>query len=160
MDVTAVVAVVGAVTGTASLLIQGAAWRASGTRIDLDVNPGTASVPGYDDGGGGSIGVKADVVFIQITNRSPHSVKITHTGAIDADDDQRGFFFPQPLPFNRLPFEIPARDNVTVWVLREGLDAERLRFLIKTAAGEKFQTKPLVLGDLPQLETTSFGPDG
>ena len=93
MDATTIIAIIGAATGTASLLIQGASWWAGRTRLKLSVNPGTAPVVMHDDGGGGQVMEDGAVVFVQITNKSPHPVKIGKVGAVDPDTGH-GYFAP------------------------------------------------------------------
>jgi hypothetical protein len=44
------------------------------------------------------------------------------------------------------------RDYRILWVSREGLDAERLKFSVKTAGGESFETRPLGLDEQPWFE--------
>lgn len=153
MDLTTGVAIYAAVVATAAGLIQLAQWRASRTKIGIQVNPGTAPIHhGKTDSLGNELAEDSDVVFIQLTNKSPHPVKISTVTAVDADDKQRGFVFPRPYPLELvLPFEIPPRDNRFLWVSREGLDAEQFKFKAKTAAGDMFETKPLVLDEQTSL---------
>lgn len=147
----AVVAVVGAITGSLSLYLY---WRANRTRIKIEVNPGTADVEsGGADPYGNILSKPAPVVFIHLTNKSAHPVKISVLSAVDVDDKQRGFFFPRPYPtYVPVPIPIEARDSVTVWVKRDGLDAKRLRFQVKTTADDSFQTRPLDLDSRPAFE--------
>ncbi len=122
MEVTTLVAIYAAVVATAAVLVQLAVWRSTRTQVRLRVNPGTGPVQGESDGAGGVYTKEADVVFIEITNRSGHLVKISQVWAVRADNPERSFVFPWPYPTHqRLPLEIPARDSRNVWVLQEGL---------------------------------------
>lgn len=161
MEVTTLVAIYAAVVATAAVLVQLAVWRSTRTQVRLRVNPGTGPVQGESDGAGGVYTKEADVVFIEITNRSGHLVKISQVWAVRADNPERSFVFPWPYPTHqRLPLEIPARDSRNVWVLQEGLETDvPLRFVARTTAGDEFRTKPIVVDDQPQLSYAVLGDD-
>lgn len=95
---------------------------------------------------------------MQITNRSPHPVKLTHIGLLRGRGrKKRGAAFGRPYPLHmRLPVEIPARDNTLIWQPRDKLDemweSSHPRAIVMTAAGEKFQSRRFRFSRLARLE--------
>ena len=163
MDATTVVAIYAATVATGSVLIQFAVWRTTHTRVRLHVNPGTGPVQGESDGAGGFIRKDADVVFIDITNQSGHPVRISQIWATRSDDPESHFVFLDPYPrrYQTFPLGIPARDSRTIWVLQKGIPTDRpLRFRAKTTADDEFETKPIVVDDLPRFNYSELGADG
>lgn len=131
------------------------------TRLKLRVNPGRATVAHRSDGGGGQIAQDGNVVFMQITNRSGHPVKITMVGGNKSFELLRilfrrpgkGFIVARPLPLTlSVPFVIEPRDNVMIWFDRDALDAERRTvFAAYTADGRVARTRPIKLSKRPEL---------
>ena len=153
MDATTAVAIYAAIVATLAVFVQLAMWRSTRTQVRLRVNPGTGPVRGEPDGAGGLTAKTAPVVFIEITNRSGHPVKIGQMWAVPANDSKRGIAWLRPYPEHlTFPFEIPARDSRTIWILQEGFETQSaFRFGAKTTAGDEFKTKPIVLDDQPSL---------
>jgi hypothetical protein len=156
---TTIIAIYAAFVASAALIVQYAQWRSSRTRLKVSVNAGTAPILSEEeDPYGQKLRRDGEVLFIQITNRSPHQVKITHVGVISAGRrNKKGAAFIQPYPFHaqQLPFEIPARDNVTLWQPRGGLkewEGRRMQASIRTAAGDDFESSVFRLDDLSRLE--------
>lgn len=158
MDTTTIIAVYAALVATAALLVQYTQWRSSHTRLKVEAHAGIAPILSEEkDRFGNKLHKRDEVLFIQLTNRSPHAVKITHVGATSVDlKDEKGLAFTRPYPLNlRLPLEIAARDNVTLWQPREGLEGwegKQMRVVIRTAAGDDFESKAFRLTDLSRLE--------
>lgn len=158
MDATAVIAIYAALVATAALLVQYSQWRNSHTRLKVEVHAGVAPILSEEkDPFGNALHKRGEVLFSQLTNCSPHAVKITHVGATPVDlKDEKSLAFTRPYPLNlRLPLEIAARDNVTLWQPREGLEGwegKQMRVVIRTAAGDDFESKAFRLADLPRLE--------
>lgn len=158
MDATAVIAIYAALVATAALLVEYAQWRSSRTRLKVETHAGVAPILSEErDPFGNQLHKRDEVLFIQLTNRSPHAVKITHVGAISVDKkDKNGLAFTQPYPLGlRLPLEIAARDSLTLWQPRKGLEAwegKRMQAVIRTAAGDDFESRAFRLDDLPRLE--------
>ncbi len=103
---------------------------------------------------------QGEVIFLTITNRSPHSIKVTHLGMVTAvRKDSTGLAFTRPYPRQlALPFEIPARDHVTLWQPRSGLedwDETEMRVRVGTAAGDDFYSRRFRFADLARLEIRS-----
>ena len=158
MSATTVIAIYAALVASASLIVQYAQWRSSRTQLRISVDAGTAPIlSGEKDEYGDELHEDGEVLFIQITNRSPHSVKITHVGVISTGRKaKRGAAFVRPYPLHVLrPFEISARDNVTIWQPRVQLaewEGQRMRARIQTAAGDDFKSAAFRLDALPRLE--------
>ena len=145
MDATPVVAIYGASVATASAAVQFVWWRTTRTNIRVEAAPGTAPVHAGSDGGGGVLTRTGEVVFIRITNRSAHPVKVRSLSAIHREGSNLAF--PSPYPPS-LPIEIPPRDYYTVWVHRDQIDEnERLRFAITTTDDRTFKSRRVVLAD-------------
>lgn len=161
MDATPVIAVYAALVATGALLIQLAQWRNSRTQLGVRANAGTAPVLSErEDAFGNKVEEDGEVIFVTITNRSPHSIKVTHVGMVTAvRKDSTGLAFTRPYPRQlALPFEIPARDHVTLWQPRNGLedwDETEMRIRIGTAAGDDFYSRRFRFADLAQLEIRS-----
>jgi hypothetical protein len=158
MDVTAVTATYAALVATGAASIQLVQWRGTRTQVRFEANAGLAPIEtNQRDAFGNSGSAPDEVLFIHITNRSPHAVKITHLGAMTTRRRKRkGVFFSRPYPLHlRLPLEVAARDRVTLWQPRAGLgkwESERMRIVVRTAAGDDFESKPLRLNELARLE--------
>jgi hypothetical protein len=148
VDATAVIAIYAALVATAALFVQYAHWRSSRTRLKVEPHAGVAPILSEEtDRYGNELHKRDEVLFIQLTNRSPHAVKITHVGAISVDKkDKKGLAFSRPYPLDlRLPLEIAARDNVTLRQPRKGLEAwegKRMQAVIQTAAGMILSRRP------------------
>lgn len=156
VDATTVIAIYAALVATAALLVHYAQWRSSGTHLKVETHAGVAPIL-REENSFDQVHEPGEVLFIQLTNRSPHPVKITHVGAISGDGkDKKGLAFARPYPlYVKLPIEIPARDNVTLWQPRNGLETweeRRMQVVIRTAAGDDFQSPCFRLDDLPRLE--------
>ncbi len=158
MDPTAVIAIYAALVATAGLLVQYAQWRSSRTRLKIETHAGVAPILSEElDSYGNALHEPDEVLFIQLTNRGQHAIKVTHMGVISLGGQERkGLAFARPYPLGiRLPIEIPARDNVTLWQPRKTLDAwegRPMQGVIRTAAGDDFESPPFRLEDLPRLE--------
>jgi hypothetical protein len=158
MDTTAAIAIYAALVATAALLVQYIQWRSSRTRVKVETHAGVAPILSEEkDSYGNELQERDEVLFIQLTNRSPHAVKITHVGAVSVDKkEKKGLAFTRPYPLNfGLPIEISARDNVTLWQPRKGLagwEGKRMQAVIRTAAGDDFESPKFRLDDLSRLE--------
>jgi hypothetical protein len=158
MDATTVIAIYAAVVATAALFVEYAQWRSSRTQLKIETYAGVAPILSEElDGHGNELHKQDEVLFIRLTNRSPHGVKITHVGAISANkDDKEALFFARPYPLDfPLPFQIAARDNVTLWLPRNQLEeweGKRMQAAIQTAAGDDVESSTFRLEDLPRLE--------
>jgi len=158
MDSTTVIAFYAAAIATGALAVQGAQWYGARTRLKVSANAGVAPIlSGDHDGHGNETSKRGEVLFVQLTNRSPHPVKVTHVGLLKGGrKNQTGLAFSRPYPLQlKLPFEIPARDNVTLWQPRDGLaewEVDQLRVLIQTAGGDTLRSHPFCLEKLPRLE--------
>jgi hypothetical protein len=155
MGATTAIAIYAALVATGALAVQAAQWRSARTRLKVDANAGLAPIAG---GGCDETHKRGEVVFVQLTNRSPHPIKITHVGMLTVGrKDKKGLFFARPYPLHlQLPLEIPARDNVTLWQPRDQLEKwelRRLRIVIRTAAGDGFHSRRFLIEDLVRLET-------
>lgn len=167
MDVvTAVIAVYAAFVASVTLLVQYAQWRSSRTLLKIEIHAGVAPIVSEtEDPHGNKLHRNGEVLFVRLTNRSPHAVKITHVGAISVGDkEKKGIAFARPYPLHlSLPLEIPARDNVTLWQPRQGLDTwkdKRMQVVIRTAAGDDFESHVFRLDELPRLEIVGTSPLG
>lgn len=158
MDATAAIAIYAAVVATGALVVQYAQWRSSRTQLKVETYAGVAPIRSAEqDAYGNELHKQDEVLFIRLTNRSPHGVKITHVGATSASKkDAKALAFTRPYPLGApLPFQIAARDNVTIWQPRDGLKAwegKRMQVVIQTAAGDDFESPTFRLDDLPRLE--------
>ena len=158
MDATTAIAIYAAVVATGALVVEYAQWQSSRTRLKVETHAGVAPILSEErDPYGNQLHKRDEVLFIQLTNRSPHAIKITHVGAISANKkDKKALAFTQPYPLGLpLPIEIAARDNVTLWQPRNGLEAwegKRMQAVIRTAAGDDFESPTFQLADLPRLE--------
>lgn len=158
MDPTTITAIYAALVASAALGIQLVQWRGGRTQVKVKVNAGVAPILGQEhDEYGNEISERGEVLFLRLTNRSPHAVKLTHIGVMEAGRKaKRGIAFARPYPLDyRLPLEIPPRDNRTIWQPRTGLDSiadRRMRAVIETAAGDKFESRRFRLSDLRRLE--------
>jgi hypothetical protein len=158
MDATTVVAIYAALVGTGAAAIQLAQLRGARTQIRLKANAGVARIESEDrDSFGNPESVSAEVLFIDIVNRSPHPVKVTHVGAATARRrGRRGIFFARPYPLHlSLPLEVPARDRLTLWQPRASLggwEEEHMRIVVGTADGEDFASRPFRMEELMRLE--------
>jgi hypothetical protein len=124
MDATSIIAIYAALVASAALGVQFAQWRSARTSLKVEANAGVAPVQSGDhDGYGNETSESGEVVFLRLTNRSPHAIKIVHVGMQIADrKDKRALAFAHPYPLHiQLPFEIPPRDNITLWQPRHGL---------------------------------------
>jgi hypothetical protein len=158
MDATTIVAGYAALVATGSVAIRLAGLRGRRTLLRLEAHAGTAKIESEDrDVYGNGERVSGEVLFMEITNRSPHPVKITHLGTMSAGRrGRRGLFFARPYPVHlKLPLEIAERDRVTLWQPRASLgdrEPERMRIVVRTAAGEDFESRPFRLSELTRLE--------
>lgn len=158
MDATALIAIYAAFIATGGVLVQYVQWRSSRTFLKIETHAGVAPIVSEsEDVYGNKVPKKDEVLFVQLTNRSPHAVKITHVGAIAVGrKEKNGIAFARPYPLHlTLPLEIPARDNVTLWQPRKGLEAwkgKRMKVVIQTAAGDDFESRVFRLDDLARLE--------
>lgn len=158
MSATSIIAIYAALVATAALGVQFAQWRSARTSLKVQANAGVAPVrSGKQDEFGNETFERREVVFVSLTNKSPHTVKITHVGFLGADGRKKtGALFARPYPLSvQLPFEIPARDVLTLWQPRDGLDAWEtgvVRVVVQTAGGDKFQSRRCRLSDLSRLE--------
>lgn len=159
VEATTAVAIYAALVASGGAAIQLAQWHGTRTRVRLEVHAGTASILTEEhDPYGNRVSAPGEVLFSQITNRSPHAVKIVHLGAMPAGwRPKRGLFFSRPYPQHiELPLEVPARDSVTLWQPRSNLakwERQRMRVVVKTATGESFRSKRFLLDRLTRLET-------
>ncbi|HKF82876.1 MAG TPA: hypothetical protein VKB23_07955 [Solirubrobacterales bacterium] len=166
MVATAVIAIYAACVASATLLVQYAQWRSSRTLMRIQIHAGVAPVVSEtEDPYGNKLHKDDEVLFVQLTNRSPHAVKITHVGAISVGDkEKKGIAFARPHPLHlSLPFEIPALDNLTPWQPRQGLHAwegRRIQVGIRTAAGDDFESHVFRLDELTRLKIVGNYPPG
>jgi hypothetical protein len=166
VDTTAVLAIYAACVATAGVLVQYVQWQGSRTLLKIEVHAGVAPIASEaEDAYGNTPHQKDEVLFVQLTNRSPHAIKITHVGALSVGDkEKRGLAFARPYPLHHtLPIEIPARDNVTLWQPRKGLESwegKRMQVVIRTAAGDDFESRVFRLADLSRLEIVGSYPPG
>jgi hypothetical protein len=162
VEATSIIAIYAALVASAALGVQFARWRSARTSLKVEANAGVAPIlkNGDHDAFGNQTSEPGEVVFLRLTNRSPHAIKITHVGVQTVGrKDKRGIAFARPYPLHvQLPFEIPARDNIILWQPRSGLDkwgSQQLRVFIQTAAGDDFRSRRFRLDDLPRLEIVS-----
>jgi hypothetical protein len=161
VDATAVIAIYAALVATAGVLVQYSQWRSSRTQLQLVAFAGVAPVPSIEAGAEfDQREEREEVLFIQLTNRSPHPIKIVHVGLTSAGRrDKRGAAFARPYPLHlRLPFEVPARDNVMLWQPRNKLGEQweecPVQVRARTAAGEDFKSESFRIEGLPRMEIT------
>jgi hypothetical protein len=159
VDATTAVAVYAALVGTGAAAIQLAQLRGTRTRLRIKANAGVAPIESESrDSYGNPESTSGEVLFIEIVNRSPHPVKITHLGVMTARRRKRkGVFFARPYPlYLKVPIVAPERDRVTLWQPRaslNGWETERMRVVISTAAGDDFESKSFRMDGLMRLET-------
>lgn len=159
MEATTVVAIYAALVASGGAAIQLAQWHGTRTRVKLEIHAGTALILTEEhDPFGNKVSAPGEVLFAQITNRSPHAIKVVHLGAVPAGRrPKRGLFFSRPYPLHiELPLEVPARDSVTLWQARSDLakwERQRMRVVVKTATGESFRSRRFLLDQLTRLET-------
>jgi hypothetical protein len=139
------------------------------TRLKLRVNRGRATVSGKSDGGGGWLEEEGEVVFMKITNKSDHLVKVWAVGGHTLRQLLRlrrligrpaeGLMITRPYPLHlSVPIEIDPRDSVTVWFARTDLDGDlRTVFSAYTTGDRVAQTRPIRLSRRREVTLVTLG---
>lgn len=147
-DAIAVIAVYAALISTAVLTLQLVSeWRSWGTRLEVDLRRMTIASPGAPP---------EPAVIFKIINHSGHAVKITHLGMEPLSKGGVSLVFPCPLPHGLPgPFEVPARDAITLYqppdTLGNGDSRHKTRARVTTSDGKTFKSKRVLVGDLTEL---------
>jgi hypothetical protein len=136
---TAVVAGYAALVATLALAFNFFSWlRTWQTRVTVVLRRMNLLTPGT--------GRREPVVLFELTNHSGHRVKVTHVSLTPIARGGQHLLIPQPLGLAVPgPFEIQARDSVTVWispdVLADGDPNHKTRTLIRTSDGAESRSK-------------------
>jgi len=143
--VTTVIAIYAAVVASGALAFNVFSWwRTWATRVKVDLRRLQIFEPGA---------VSGPVVHFQLTNHSTHAVKVTHVGLGPVNKGDLHIWIPRPHGVAAPgPFEIPARDSVSVWIkpaeLSRGDPKHRTRAIVKTSDGRSFRSKRTRVGEL------------
>jgi hypothetical protein len=101
-------------------------------------------------------------VVFRLINHSAHPVKITHLGMEPLARGGHHLMFPQPLPLGVPgPFEIPARDAITLHQppesFKDGDPRHKTRAIVTTSDDKTFRSKRVRVQDLLDAAATRAG---
>jgi hypothetical protein len=142
---TIALAIYASLVATAALALELVSqWRSWSTRVEVQVSRMQLARPNEEP---------EPVILFRLVNLSGHPVKITHLGMQPLRRGGKHLFFPAPLPLGVPgPFEIPARDSITLYQppasVADGDPGYRTRAIIATSDNKQFKSKRVRVRDL------------